>query len=913
MPLTRGEFEELDRLFHQAAPLSLAGQAALLAGLRRERSPLAAPLAAMLAHDADGAATIERIVSDSAKVAVAGDEVLVGERLGAYRCERVIGRGGMGAVYLASRADDAFRQSVAIKTIRAGLESREALERFRRERQILARLDHPGIARLLDGGTDARGGPFVAMEFVDGTSLVGYATDRRLGLSGRLHLFLQLCDAVEFVHQSLVVHRDIKPGNVLVTAEGRVKLLDFGIAKLVDELGPEAPAVTAPSLRAMTFEYASPEQVQGRPVTTAADIYALGVLLYELLTGERPVRFDSTNPYELAREIVGTTPALPSVAVRGGGGAGGFSTTGAKRSRQLRGDLDRIVMKAIRKEPDRRYASVAALAADLRAWLAGRPVAAQPDTWRYRVRKFVGRHPAGSAAAAVFAAVVVGFTVVTMRQSRLIASERDTAVVAQRRASANAAFLTRLFTTADPRTAGNRTMTAYDLLQRGVADLGTNKTLDPRVRGDLYMTLGLALANLEQFAPAIASIRRSVEQSERDYGRDSLETAERLHRLGDVMRAANRVDEAYASLTEALAIRRRHLPGDSYDIADSYNNLALVAILSGRYREADDLQSASVAMHRRLTGDHSPEIAVPLGNLALLKRRQGLQREALELAKQSYAILRTTEDRNSTMWALSTVAGIRREMGEVRETEPLVEDVLRQYRVLLGPTHSRVLDKERDLACTRYLLGDYDGAARLYARLEPRTRQALGDHSQGTAQVERLRGLLDRDLGRLDSAERRLRVALADHLADTGPQHFRIPSFRRSLAGVLIRRGRVSEAEDQLRQALAALPDARTLPHIERARTLIVLARALRLSHRLDEADRALREAGTIVDETTGGASIDMGRLLLEEGLMLDAKGDASDAGPLFERSDGILSTRLPPRDPYRVEVENRVKRFARP
>ena len=901
--LTPEQFAQIADLFHRAAGLPAEARAAFVAELRVGSPAVADHLSRMLEADAGDSSFVEGIIADSARDAVGLDEALIGERFGPYRLERIIGYGGMGAVFLGSRADDEFRQVVAIKTIRAGRESPGGLERFRREREILARLDHPGIARLVDGGTGPRGVPFVAMEYIEGVPLMTHLAERRTPLRARLQLFLELCDAVEVVHRSLIVHRDIKPGNVMVTPDGRVKLLDFGIAKLVDEFDP-APAVTVTAQRAMTPEYASPEQILGRPVTMATDVYGLGVLLYEMLTGARPVAWDSSHPYELAQAIVQETPTAPSDAVRRAGEASGRPEPSRRLVRLLRGDLDRVVLTAMRKEPERRYPSVAALASDVRAWLAGRPVTAQPDTRRYRVRKFVGRHPVATAVAGAFLATVAAFTAVTVRQARLIARERDTAVVAERRAGANADFLARLFTTADPRTAGNRNMTAFELLHAGVAQLAQDHSLDPRVRADLYLTLGRALVDLEEFDEGVAAVRRSVEETERSYGHDSLETAEHLNRLGDVLREANRTDEAYAALTEALAIRRGHIQGDAYEIADSYNNLSLVAIVLGKYRESADLVSASIAMHRRLTGDASEPIAVPLNNLALLERRQGRLQDALDLATRAHAILQTTDDQNSTLWALGNVAGIRRDMGQVRETEPVFREVLDRYRTLLGPTHTRVLGKERDLVVTRYLLGDYAAALRDCVDLEQRTRAAMGEQSQDLAQVLRLHGQIARDLGDGAQAERLMRTALADHLAATGPRHFRIPSFRRTLAEILIDRGAWSEAEEQLRTTLALLPDSATLPHVERARALIALSRLLIHTRRTAEAEAALSEAHSIITATTGAASVDMGRWLLRHGQLEGIRDEPAKARAAFDGAAGILASRLPARSHDRVELE---------
>ncbi|MGE5242864.1 MAG: tetratricopeptide repeat protein [Betaproteobacteria bacterium] len=872
------EFAELERLFHEIVDFPAAERAAALDRVRARSPAVGDRLAAMLDGDA-GAESVGELIVQEFSAGLPGSDPWLGERFGPYQVERVIGRGGMGAVYLARRADEAFHQKVAIKTIPAGLASPALLRRFQREREILAGLNHANIARLLDGGTGPGGVPFVAMEYVAGVPITTYAADSRAGLRRRLELFLDLCQAVALVHRHLIVHRDIKPGNVLVTTDGHVKLLDFGIAKLTDELEAVSPP-TATNQRAMTPEYASPEQILGQPVTAATDVYALGILLYELVTGERPIQFDSKNLAGLAREIVDKTPILPSDALRSRGPSPtAFGDPPGRLARQVAGDLDRIILMAMRKEPERRYPSVGALADDVRAWLAGRPVAAQPDRWQYRTRKLVRRHPLATGAAVLFAATVLVFTGVTLRQSRLIASERDSALLAMRRATATSDFLQQLFAAADPRQGGGRQRTAFEVLQTGVTSLATNTTLDPKVRADLHLTLGLALANQDQLDAAIVSLRASLAESEQIYGRDSLETAERLQRLGDVLRRANKFDEAYAMLTEGLETRRRHMSGETLDIADSYNNLGILAVDMGRLEDADRLQSESVAMYTRLVGPRSPDIAVPLNNLALDKRRQGRFEEALDLATRAYEILRATTDRDSMWLARSNIAGIKRSMGAVEEAQGIWEDLLRQARRELGPTHTRVEAFERDVVECLIERGEYGRADSRLEDLEQRARAAHGARSMRAALLLATRGRLDLRRSRLAAAEREFREALDVHLAITGPKHFRIPEYRRQLAEVLADAGAVEQAEKQLRQALAILPDASTYPYLERALVLTTLGRTLRLAGRRDEARASLDEATDIVRRTAGESSHAMAHVREEVHLLDSAGGTPKRAG----------------------------------
>ncbi len=365
----------------------------------------------MRSHEQAGSAFLENPAVDLLNKASAEiPSARVGRRIGAYQAVEEIGHGGMGEVYRAVRADGQYKKDVAIKLVRVGLGSTVVLERFRHERQILASLDHPNIARLLDGGTTDDGVPFLVMELIEGKPIDQYCDEHSLNITRRLKLFAQVCGAVQYAHQHLVIHRDIKPSNILVTPEGDPKLLDFGIAKIVD---PAKENET--TLHPMTPEYASPEQVRGAPITTSTDVYSLGVVLYQLLTGRSPYPGDTTIPHELARAICDVEPGRPSAVISRIENKDAEVTPEAisrtregspqKLERRLSGDLDNIVLKAVRKEPERRYGSVEQLAEDIRRHLEGLPVAARPDTWRYRGAKFVSRHRAGvlAATAAVLA------------------------------------------------------------------------------------------------------------------------------------------------------------------------------------------------------------------------------------------------------------------------------------------------------------------------------------------------------------------------------------------------------------------------------------------------------------------------------------------------------------------------------
>ncbi|MGH9854326.1 MAG: protein kinase domain-containing protein, partial [Blastocatellia bacterium] len=425
-------WRRVEELFRTVVDRPVAEREAYLTQVCGGDEELRHEVLSLLARDSDEDFIQKPIAGVAISLSPEPRDDLTGNRIGPYRLTRQVGRGGMGAVYEAVRDDDQFQQQVAIKVIRGGIDSDFAHERFVRERQILASLDHPHIARLLDGGATEDGRPYFVMEFVDGEPITDYCRRRELSLDEKLKLFRDVCSAVQHAHQKLVVHRDLKPSNIMVTsppdgkadgkagAPGLPKLLDFGIAKLLTPGPGEAVTRTKTAMRLMTPEYASPEQVRGGAITTATDVYSLGVALYELLTARRPYQFETYSPFEIERAICDTEAPPPSEAARQQAGVAGAPR---KLARQLAGDLDNIVLMAMRKEPARRYQSVEQFSEDIRRYLTGLPVVARKDTFSYRAAKFARRHKAGVAILALLAAFAVALAVFAARLAR----ERDRA------------------------------------------------------------------------------------------------------------------------------------------------------------------------------------------------------------------------------------------------------------------------------------------------------------------------------------------------------------------------------------------------------------------------------------------------------------------------------------------------------
>ena len=417
MPGSSDRWQQVADIFDTAVELSEPDRTRFLdqeCGVNRE---LRIEVESLLASDAQAAQFIEDpLLAIPRGLFPDGKTDPANQQLGAYRIIREIGRGGLGTVYLAERADKSYRKEVAIKLVRRGLDTDDILERFRHERQILAQLEHPNIARLIDGGTTEDGRPYFVMEYVRGATLTKYCEAQQLGTNERLKIFRKVCQAVSYAHQNLVIHRDLKPSNILVTAEGAPKLLDFGIAKVLtpDE---EAYTQTIPSLRVMTPEYASPEQIKGGRINTGSDVYSLGVILYELLTGQKPYRLTSRTPEEISRAITGQEPERPSTAI----------ARHADNQKSLKGDLDNIVLMALRKEPERRYASVEQFSEDIRRHLEGLPVSAHQDSFRYRTTKFVQRNKASVMAAGLLVCAIMAGMATTLWQSHLAQVERKKA------------------------------------------------------------------------------------------------------------------------------------------------------------------------------------------------------------------------------------------------------------------------------------------------------------------------------------------------------------------------------------------------------------------------------------------------------------------------------------------------------
>lgn len=670
----------------------------------------------------------------------------VEHHIGPYRTLRYVGHGGMSDVYLAVRKDDAFRRHVALKVVHGEDDVEQLIRRFKSERQILASLDHPGIAKLLDGGTAEDGRPYLVLEYIEGIPIDQYCDQQRLSTSQRLELLVKVCAAVQYAHQNLVVHRDIKPSNILVTQRGEPKLLDFGIAKMLNpNLLPHTVEHTRTDVRPMTPQYASPEQLLGQPVTTVSDVYSLGVLLYKLLTGRLPFAISRFRPSELDRVLAGTEPTPPSEAV---GELLGDWDSGSLRSpeliasargtqpavlkRQLVGDLDTMAMMALRREPSRRYASADQLAEDLSLHLRGLPVRARRDTFAYRMGKFLRRNRISVGLTAGVCGLLVLFAVTVFMQSLQIARERDRATLERDKAQQVADFMVDLFHVADPSELRGNTVTVREVLDRGALNVGLELQDQPEIQAALMHTIGRVYARLGLYDPAAELLRNALEIRQRrlEASTDVAASAYELARLcmarGEYGEAVEQARFAVQQQTEALGWRHRETQASVLLLGHLYRNL-------GRFEESveqfDGMLDAGAVVHPELEKER-------LQGLAMTSHFQGRYALALQL----YQRLDALPSKNPEATAI-----VHHGMGvlfrDLREWDRAREYLTRSYRIrteVLGPSHHLTVSSYLSLGRVAWLQGNLDEARQIFEQSIGQTQDFYRQGSEDTLTLARL-------------------------------------------------------------------------------------------------------------------------------------------------------------------------------
>lgn len=891
-------WDKLNELFFAALDCEASRRPAFLEKACGDDRELRLELEEMLAVEEDTHALALESRLLSGDDTSTGPETLVGTRIGPYRLEKLIGEGGMGEVYLADRDDDQYQQKVALKLVRPGYRNVELLTRFRVERQVLARLNHPNITRLLDGGIDSDGRPYLVMQYIEGTPITQFCDKNGLSIDERLALFSKVCAAVHYAHRNLVVHRDLKPSNILVTKEGEVKLLDFGIAKLLD---PESEglsmAVTRSQIRLMTPEYAAPEQVRGDVITTATDVYALGVLLYEMLTGRRPYKLDKRIQAEVERIICEEDPRRPSTAVTDEAAPLSVRTVasieaisrarriGARRLRKmLQGDLDNLVMMALRKEPERRYASAEQFALDIQRYLREEPLLARPSTVGYRVRKYVKRHRVGVTAAVLVLVSLVGGLGMALYQSEKTELERDRAERALGQSEEVTNFLMGLFQANSPSEARGDTLTAQDLLERGV-ERALEIQGQPEVYARMLNVIGrsyLSLGKYDEAQPLLEEAQQAwtqlgdvsetaramrhlagfwIEQREMERA-DSLlnQATELLHNADDVLRLDwadayqarasylyNLADYARADsiYRRALSIRENRLGPDHPSTLRTVRGLAGALEKQGNYDEAEALYRRALAGYQATYGDVHIEIARLKDYLSTLLYQRDAFDEAIQLSEESVALSRKIypADHPKLGVRLGNHAKLLISRERREEAEPLLDEAAALFKASYGPLSADYAWVRQIQATNLMNRQAYDKATEVFEEVTDIHRATLGDTHPRLGTTLLSFGSLEALKGNYAAAEARALTALDIYKRVYGDQHLNVATAYSHLTSHALGQRKIDAALSYVENALATyhalFPDG----HVRIATAFNLKGRILLEQGRAGEAIPLFEEA----------------------------------------------------------------------
>lgn len=724
-------------------------------------------------------------------IADLGGELKSGHVLDDYKIVSLIGAGGMGEVYLAE--DISLGRKIAIKLVRHGFGSAHLVRHFRREEQILAALNHPNIARLYDAASTPDGAPYFVMEYVEGEPLDKYCNARALTITERLQLFRKVCAAVAYAHQHLVIHRDLKPANIRVTAEGEPKLLDFGIAKLLEADEIEQ---TITLQAAMTPEYASPEQVRGENMTTASDVYSLGVVLYELLTGCRPYQIKSRRADEIARAITEQEPTRPSTAIIKGGGS---SKSAILNPQLLRGDLDNIVMKALRKEPERRYASVGQFSEDIRRHLEGRPVIARKDTLGYRASKFIARNKVAVSAAALILLAIISGLIVSLWEAKNARHQRDVAEREKLKAERINTFLQDMLGAATPEFKGVD-IKVIDVLSEASHRARAEAASQPDVMADVLMTLGRTYISLGLFEPAVENLRAAVDASLKANGELHPTTATSMGWLGLALSYIGKYPEGEKISRQAVELHRKLHPEGNADLAVALYSLGM------NLRSSDDPKSAerpleeAVDLIGKHLGKNNGYYVAALTGLAMAREKLGNIDGAESLYRRAIEVGGGVEHRYRIYLAQASgyLGMLLTNKQSYADAEKALRESERIYRDVLGNSNSSVSTIQASLGRLYSLEGDYARSEIEYRKaLELMPKYFPPEHFIRLGATGGL-GLTLTRLGKAAEGEHYLREALELREKSLPKENYLIPFTESALGECLMVQKRYGEAEPLL-------------------------------------------------------------------------------------------------------------------
>ena len=782
---------------------------------------------------------------------------MAASQIGPYRLLQVLGEGGMGEVWLAEQTKPIHR-TVALKLIKTGMDTKAVVARFESERQALALMDHPNIARVFDAGATPEGRPYFVMEYVPGLPITEYCDKHRLTIAERLELFIQVCEGVQHAHQKAIIHRDLKPSNVLVVEQDNKavpKIIDFGLAKATAQRLTDKTMFTEIGMMLGTPEYMSPEQADQaeQNIDTRTDVYSLGIILYQLLVGMLPFEGQAARPGTLdaiLRMIREQEPPKPSTKIRSLGDAS--NALAEKRqeeprlfARHLRGELDWITMRALEKDRARRYSSPAELGADIRRHLNDEPVLAGPPTTMYRASKFVRRHRFGVISAGTVLLLLIAFAAAMALQARRIAKERDRAnrqaEVAQRVTN----FMTNMFKVSDPSAARGNTITAREILDKGSAQIEAGLSQDPEVQAQMMYVMGDVYQNLGLYPHSQALLQQSLEIRQRVLGPENPDTLQSMHAL-------------------AFALERQ-----------------------GRYQEAEKLDRQAIAAEQRVLGPEHPRTLATTNVLAIVLRSEGHYADAEKLNRQTLEAEKRVlgPEHLNTLGTMQNLAGDLDDQGKYSDAEKLYRETLEVRRRVLGPEDPKTLDTMNDLGTVLNAEGRYAEAEKLDREtLDIRGRILGPEHPSTLTVMNNLAAVLQSE-GHFAEAEKLNRETIEIERRVLGPEHPDTLSSMTNLSGNLTSEGRDAEAEKLDREAFEIQKRVLGPEHPSTLLTMNNLASDLAKTHQYAEAEKVMKETLEIQRRVIGPDSPDAAISIYNLGMIAAQRGQRDRAFSLFQES----------------------------
>jgi len=860
----RSRFQRVEHLFQAALDLPAERREVFLQTGEPDED-IRAMVRGLLERHYGGDTTLRAAVADAASMP---------SQLGPYRVIRELGVGGMGTVLLAERLLGDTRQRVALKLIR-GFPTVQARERLARERTLLAELNHPNIARLVDAGETADHVPYIAMEYIEGAPLLAFCASHDFSTRQRLALYAQLCRAVQHAHQRLIVHRDIKPGNVLVRADGTAVLLDFGIGKLLDDTARDDTAT-----RIFTPAYAAPEQLAGKAVTTATDVYGLGAVLHEVLTGR-----------SLAEVRIGDRVPPPSAVA-----------LDAAQARSLRGDLDTLVAKAMHHEPERRYASAQALADDVDNYLQGRPLAAAPDSLAYRSRKFVSRHRFGTAACVLIALLIVAFVVsLNMQRQRALQAEAHAEREAQS-ANRSREFLVSLFQEAAPENTLGRSVTVRELIDKGSQRIETELKDEPESAARLGATVAEVYGSLGDPKAAIDRGEKALALAAGDSAEHALMRAEILQVLGSAYDDTERFDDAKHAVEQALELRQRYAPDDVLNIARAYSDVGGAAVRRGDHDAARASFARALAEFAKSLNADPVEKGNVLRGIADVDIEDGKNAEAIAHAREALDMIAAMPPLAPDRLALwTTLARAQVADGDPGSAVDVLTHALDVAHASIGQSGTKVSTIENDLAVALNALGRYrEAIPHMEAAIAIDEKLRPGEHTATAYSVINL-GSIYENMGDYEKAEALMRKGV-DAMETETPEEPQLDFFRANLSRTLMFQGKLDESRRLLDKSLKHIAAKDGDASFGYGFQMFRLTRLELAAGRFDDAGRAAQTAERILDPLLPQQHPLRAQLLVIKAMIDLQRNDAAAAQRDFEAAEAMQQALSDP-DPISLAI----------